>query len=75
MVWSMVSFMIRHIEDTPHHWQGKHSLFVKDIVDMNKMNMVLALGHTMNHQDAGEKWLRRSEILLQLRKILQELGI
>ncbi|KAK9911508.1 hypothetical protein M0R45_035412 [Rubus argutus] len=64
-----------YIESKPKYWNPKHSVIVKDIVNMDKMKMLLCVQHTMNHQNYGEKSARRSELVFELKKIFQNLGI
>ncbi|XP_068658791.1 mechanosensitive ion channel protein 10-like [Aristolochia californica] len=63
------------MENKPEHWHSNHNLVVKEIENMNKMKMGLFVLHTMNYQNMGEKTSRRSELLLGLKKIFEELGI
>ncbi|KAJ7513409.1 hypothetical protein O6H91_24G005900 [Diphasiastrum complanatum] len=65
----------RYIESKPNHWYSNHIMVVREIENMNKMTMSLWLQHTMNHQDSGEKWIRRSDLILEMKKYFQELGI
>ncbi len=46
-----------------------------DAEEINKLKLSLGLSHTMNHQDYGEKVARKSELLWEMRKIFEELGI
>ncbi|KAF5735279.1 mechanosensitive ion channel protein 10-like [Tripterygium wilfordii] len=64
-----------YIESKPKHWSSKHSVLVKEIENLDKMKMVLCIQHTINHQNYGEKSLRRSELVLELKKILENLRI
>ncbi|KAK2983418.1 hypothetical protein RJ640_016025 [Escallonia rubra] len=64
-----------YIEGKPKYWNPKHSVLVKDIENMDKMKMVLCVLHTMNHQNYGEKAARRSELVFELKKTLENLGI
>ncbi|KAM5550976.1 mechanosensitive ion channel protein 10-like [Rosa sericea] len=64
-----------YIESKPKHWNPKHSVIVKDIVNVDKMKMLLCVQHTMNHQNYGEKSVRRSELVFELKRIFQNLGI
>ena len=48
---------------------------VKDIVRLNHMNMALCVNHTINFQNFGEKTSRRSELVIELKKIFEELNI
>ncbi|KAK9911495.1 hypothetical protein M0R45_035403 [Rubus argutus] len=64
-----------YIESKPKHWNPDHCVIVKDIENMDKMKMMLCVQHTMNHQNFGEKSVRRSELVFELNKIFQNLGI
>ena len=48
---------------------------VKDIVRLNHMNMDLRVNHTINFQNYWEKSNRRSELVIELKKIFEELNI
>ena len=50
-------------------------MVVKDIEDVNKMSIGLYVTHTINFQNYGDKSNRRSELVLELKKIFEELGI
>lgn len=65
----------RYIESKPKYWNPKHSVTVKEIENVDKMKMTLCVQHTMNHQNYGEKSARRSELVFELKKIFQNLGI
>ncbi|KAI0492512.1 hypothetical protein KFK09_026785 [Dendrobium nobile] len=65
----------KYLEGKPNHWQQNHSIVVKDIVNVNKMNIVLYVTHTMNYQNMGEKNNRRTDLVLELKKIFEELSI
>ncbi|XP_048491223.1 mechanosensitive ion channel protein 10 isoform X2 [Beta vulgaris subsp. vulgaris] len=64
-----------YLESKPEHWRPGHSVQLKEIVDMNKIKMTLYATHTINFQNIGEKGSRRSDLILELKKIFQELGI
>ncbi|MBA0573544.1 hypothetical protein Golob_000814, partial [Gossypium lobatum] len=64
-----------YIESKPKHWSPKHTLIFKEIENMDKMKLVLCVQHTINHQNYGEKSSRRSELVFELKKIFEALGI
>ncbi|XP_057467409.1 mechanosensitive ion channel protein 10-like [Actinidia eriantha] len=64
-----------YLEGNPQHWRPTHSVQVKDIEDVNKMKMALYITHTMNFQNFVEKSNRRSELVLELKRIFEELKI
>lgn len=64
-----------YIEGKPKYWNQKHTVIVKEIENMNKLKMCLCVTHTMNHQNFGEKNLRKTELLFELKRIFESLGI
>ena len=50
-------------------------LFVKEIENVNKLNLNLVVTHTMNFQIFVEKNLRRTELVIALKRILEDLEI
>lgn len=50
-------------------------MVVKEIEDVNKIKMALFFSHTMNFQEFGEKNRRRSELVIEMKKIFDELNI
>lgn len=63
------------MDENPHYWHPEHILVVKDIENMNSINMKLVFIHTMNFQDFVEKSRRRSELVLAMKIIFDELEI
>lgn len=68
-------FKIRYLERNPQYWHPAMGLVVKEIEDVNKIKMGLFITHTMNFQEFGEKTKRRSELVMELKKIFEELNI
>ncbi|KAJ1439896.1 Mechanosensitive ion channel MscS [Sesbania bispinosa] len=64
-----------YLENRPQHWRPNHSVIVKDIENVNKMKMALYVTHTINFQNYGDKNSRRSELVLELKKNLEDLNI
>nr|XP_043625162.1 mechanosensitive ion channel protein 10-like [Erigeron canadensis] len=64
-----------YLERNPQLWYPNHNVVVKEIENVNKIKMALFFTHTMNFQDYGEKVKRRSELVLELKKIFEELKI
>lgn len=48
---------------------------VIDIEDVNKLKMALYVHHTINFQEFGEKNKRRTELVIELMRILEHLNI
>ncbi|XP_068342533.1 mechanosensitive ion channel protein 10-like [Pyrus communis] len=64
-----------YLDSKSQHWRPAHSVVVKDIEDVNKMKMALYVTHTINFQNYGDKSSRRSDLVLELKKIFEDLGI
>ncbi|KAG4990734.1 hypothetical protein JHK87_024191 [Glycine soja] len=64
-----------YLESKPQHWCSNHNVLVKDIENVNKMKMCLNVTHTINFQNYKERNSRRSELVLELKKILEDLNI
>lgn len=67
--------MNRYVEENSQYWHPNHSVQVKEIENMNKMKMVLFVNHKMNFQNFLEKMNRRTELMLALKVIFEDLGI
>ncbi|GAB2253117.1 hypothetical protein Droror1_Dr00005964 [Drosera rotundifolia] len=64
-----------YIDSKPQHWRPSHSLQITGFEDMNKMNLGLYVCHTINFQNSGEKSSRKCDLLMELKKIFEDLGI
>ncbi|XP_057964708.1 mechanosensitive ion channel protein 10-like isoform X2 [Malania oleifera] len=64
-----------YIKRKPKHWNPEHSVIVTEIENVDKMKMCLCVQHTINHQNYGERNNRVSDLLLELKKIFESLGI
>jgi len=56
-------------------WYPDHSVVVREIENINKIKMVIFFNHTINFQDSVEKNKRRSELVLEMKSIFDELKI
>ncbi|KAG2610216.1 mechanosensitive ion channel protein 10-like [Panicum virgatum] len=64
-----------YLDSKPTHWHPVHTVNLKDILDVNKINMSLSVQHTMNFQNIREKNIRRSELVMELKRIFEEMSI
>jgi hypothetical protein len=65
-----------YIINKTEHWQPSCALNVSDMsVEFGKLKLVLGFGHTMNYQNYGEKMTRKGQLILELKRHLEELGI
>ncbi|KAL2235985.1 mechanosensitive ion channel protein 10 [Sesamum indicum] len=65
----------KYLEQNPQHWHPNHNLVVKEIENVNKIKMTLFFNHTMNFQDYPEKSRRKTDLVLEMKKIFEELNI
>ncbi|KAL6528820.1 hypothetical protein OROMI_028996 [Orobanche minor] len=65
----------KYLEKNPQHWHPNHNVVVKEIENVNKIKMALFFNHTMNFQDFAEKSRRKTDLVLEMKKIFEELSI
>ncbi|CAK9233781.1 unnamed protein product [Sphagnum troendelagicum] len=65
----------RYIESLPEIWYPRWRFVVKDIDDSSHLNMYITIQHHINFQDGGERWQRRSNMILHLENLMNELEI
>lgn len=65
----------RFIEGKKEHWYPNPMIVIKDVVDMNKLQFAVWPQHRMNHQNMGERWVRRACLVEEMIKIFRELDI
>ena len=65
----------RYSERNPQYWHPNFSLVVIEIENVNKIKMGLYVTHTMNFQEFGEKVNRKSELVMEVKRIFEELNI
>lgn len=68
-------FCCRYIESKTEHWYPNPMIVVRDVDDMNRLKISMWLQHRMNHQDMGERWVRRAALVEEMVKVLRELDI
>ncbi|KAI6679709.1 hypothetical protein NL676_033590 [Syzygium grande] len=64
-----------YLKSKPDYWIEEHSIVVKEIEDVNKLKMGLYVTHTINFQNSRDRNSRRSELVLELKRIFEEVGI
>ncbi|CDP14934.1 unnamed protein product [Coffea canephora] len=64
-----------YIESKPKYWNPKHSVIVKEIQNVDKMKMALCVQHTINHQNFGDRNIRITELMFELKRIFETLNI
>ncbi|XP_047152365.1 mechanosensitive ion channel protein 6-like [Vigna umbellata] len=72
---TMKTRIIEYIERKNEHWHAAPMVIMKDVEELNKVNMSVWLTHKMNYQDIKERWNRRAELIEEMIKVLKELDI
>ncbi|XXG86327.1 hypothetical protein AAC387_Pa11g1245 [Persea americana] len=67
--------LIACIEGKKEHWYPNPMVVIKDVIDMNKLQVAVWPRHRMNHQNMGERWARRACLVEEMVKIFRELDI
>ncbi|XP_021736576.1 mechanosensitive ion channel protein 6-like [Chenopodium quinoa] len=64
-----------YIENKKEHWYPKPMVILKDTDGLNMLRIAVWLQHRMNHQDMGERWVRRALLIEECVKIFREMDI
>ncbi|KAK9748525.1 hypothetical protein RND81_02G064100 [Saponaria officinalis] len=67
--------ILRYIENNTEHWLPGPMVVMRDVEDMNRIKFSVWLSHTMNHQDMGERWVRRALLVEEMVRIFRDLDI
>ncbi|KAM6541891.1 hypothetical protein CsatB_006338 [Cannabis sativa] len=65
----------KYLEENPQTWHPIHRVVVLEIENVNKLKMALYPNHTINFQEYGERNRRRSELVMELKRIFEEIHI
>ncbi|PKI70101.1 hypothetical protein CRG98_009564 [Punica granatum] len=65
----------KYLDKNPAHWHENYVVVVSEIENVNKIKISLIVNHKMNFQDYGEKTKRKTELVLELKRIFEELNI
>ncbi|KAI3899503.1 hypothetical protein MKW92_023334 [Papaver armeniacum] len=72
---TMKHLMTAYIESKREHWYPSPMIVVRDVDDLNRLKMSVWLCHRINHQDMGERWVRRALVVEEMIKVLRELDM
>ncbi|KAJ4873685.1 Mechanosensitive ion channel protein 9 [Raphanus sativus] len=64
-----------YLVQNPHNWYPEPLLMVKAIENVNKLKMNVLVQHTINFQNFAEKNIRRTELFIAIKRVLEELEI
>ncbi|GLT44291.1 hypothetical protein SLA2020_181970 [Shorea laevis] len=67
--------ILSYVENKKEHWYPAPMFIFKDVEELNRVRFAVWLTHRMNHQDMGERWVRRALLVEEMTKIFRELDI
>ncbi|XP_044474168.1 mechanosensitive ion channel protein 6-like [Mangifera indica] len=67
--------ILSYVDNKKDHWYPQPMIIFKELEELNRVRIAVWLTHRMNHQDMGEKWLRRALLVEEMFKIFKELDI
>ncbi|WCJ42758.1 Mechanosensitive ion channel family protein [Euphorbia peplus] len=64
-----------YLGSNPRRWKEGFSVLFNEIEEVNKLKVALCFGHTLNFHHAAKRAKRRSLLVLEIKKILEDLQI
>ncbi|KAJ6403023.1 hypothetical protein OIU84_015020 [Salix udensis] len=64
-----------YIDGKKEHWYSDPTIIFREVVDLNKLMVVVWMRHRMNHQDMAEKNKRRALLIEEMVKIFSDIDI
>jgi len=67
--------LVRYLVANSQHWYPEAQVMVRAIENMNKLVLNILVQHTINFQVYVEKSLRRTALIIAIKRILEDLEI
>ncbi|GMJ11393.1 mechanosensitive channel of small conductance-like 6 [Hibiscus trionum] len=67
--------ILSYIEHKSEHWYPDPMIIFKELEELNRVRIAIWLTHRMNHQDMGERFVRRALLVEEMVKIFNDLDI
>lgn len=67
--------LCRHVESNRDHWHPAPMMVVTEVEDMNKVKISMWLQHRLNFQQAGQRAIRRAQLIEEMIRAFKDLGI
>uniref|UniRef100_A0A7N0ZYQ3 Mechanosensitive ion channel protein n=1 Tax=Kalanchoe fedtschenkoi TaxID=63787 RepID=A0A7N0ZYQ3_KALFE len=64
-----------YIEMKTEHWYPQPMIVLRDLDGLQGLQFSVWLTHRINHQDMGEKWTRRAELVEEMVRIFKEVDL
>lgn len=75
MLIAIVVMNCSYLVSKPRYWRRKFELEAKEFESLGHLKMRLHLTHTTNHQNMRKKISRKSELVLELKQMLENVGV
>ncbi|XP_047309749.1 mechanosensitive ion channel protein 6-like [Impatiens glandulifera] len=67
--------ILSFVESKKDHWYSTPAVVYMQMEELHRVKMSVWMRHKMNHQNMGERWLRRAVVLEEMVKIFRELDV
>ncbi|KAE8677312.1 Mechanosensitive ion channel protein 5 [Hibiscus syriacus] len=67
--------ILSYIEHKSDHWYPDPMIVFRELEELNRVRIAIWLTHRMNHQDMGERFVRRALLVEEMVKIFNDLDI
>ncbi|MBW0515515.1 hypothetical protein O181_055230 [Austropuccinia psidii MF-1] len=65
----------QYVTDHPREWQGGLDVNIEFMQNQNLIQLIIAMEHKGNWQDWGARWDRRTMLMREMKKIMDQLNI
>lgn len=73
--YSLFLVLCSYVDNKKDHWHPSPMIVFRDMCGLNSVKIAMWPTHKMNHQDMGERYVRRSQLLEEIGKSCRELDI
>lgn len=74
-VFIIIPMTCSYIDNKKEHWYPGPMIILKDTDGLHMLRIAVWLQHRMNHQDMGERYVRRALLIEECIKIFREMDI
>ncbi|KAF2612388.1 hypothetical protein F2Q70_00013826 [Brassica cretica] len=67
--------IISYVDNKKDHWHPSPMMVFRDMCGLNSVKIAMWPTHKMNHQDMGERFVRRGQLLEEIGRSCRELDI
>ncbi|CAH8255535.1 unnamed protein product [Arabidopsis lyrata] len=67
--------ILSYVDNKKDHWHPSPMIVFRDMCGLNSVKIAMWPTHKMNHQDMGERYVRRGQLLEEIGRLCRELDI